>query len=78
MFLQNDKNKQALISLYSNHMVENCKAVLKPGQDLFINGGHDDKTIICQSEGESEVVESFWSNEEEAGTRIILHAINAA
>ena len=47
------------------------------GRELFISGGHDDKTIVCQSKGGSEVVESLCP-QEEADTHIILHAIQAA
>ena len=58
-------------------MITNLADRLKPGQQVYTSGGFDRRTLQITA---SDVIDvpDLSSNQEEADTRIILHAINAA
>jgi hypothetical protein len=76
-FLSKGQNKASLASYYTEYMLERGPALLKEGQTLCISGGIGDKTF-CITREEVREVDSLFSNQEEADTRLILHAAAAA
>ena len=77
-FLQNDHNKSELISLYTTSLEKNNEDLLLEGQEMYISGGRGESAIVCKSSAASSLVDELQSNQEEADTRMVLHARHAA
>ena len=76
-FLSIAENKANLADYYSDYLNENAGMALRDRQTLFIGGGQDDKAIKVTNSGNYSV-RLLKSNQEEADTRICLHARVAA
>ena len=76
-FLTHGENKANLARYYTQYITENAPELLKEGQTIFVSGGQEDQASSITCEGVKEV-SSLCSNQEEADTRIILHAVAAA
>jgi len=70
-FLSIGKNKERLISFYTQYMVHH--SALTENERLFISGGAEEKCLLVTG-ASCRDVEDLQSNHEEADTRIILHA----
>lgn len=75
-FLHSGENKAGLATCYTDFMLENVQHMLKPGQVLFISESRRNVQRIT-SDTVTDIRE-LHSNQEEADTRMILHAIYAA
>ena len=58
-------------------MIENVGEVLNEGETVFLTGGLNDKAIITTKDTTSEYL-LLHSNQEEADTRMVLHAMIAS
>ena len=76
-FLQRDENKSALATCYTQYMIEKAGELLHEEQTLVLCGGQGDIVVKVMHNSWS-VIESLTSNQEEADTRIVLHAAFAA
>lgn len=76
-FLGVAKNKTALAEYYTKHLSEVGPSLLDQGQAMYISGGKDESTIQVTPDSVVEV-QNLQSNQEEADTRIVLHAVVAA
>ena len=76
-FLSDGQNKAGLAHYYSEYMAEYAPALLSHEQTLVVSGGDGEKTRSITRQA-VEDVGSLRSNQEEADTRIILHAVAAA
>ena len=76
-FLSIAENKANLADYYSDYLNENAGMALRDRQTLFIGGGQDDKAIKITNSGNYSV-QLLKNNQEEADTRICLHARVAA
>ena len=75
--MSHGENKGNLARYYTQYVKENAPSLLKDGQTIFISGGQEDQAFGITYDGVKEVG-SLCSNQEEADTRIILHAVAAA
>ena len=58
-------------------MLSSPPELLDPGQSIYLSGGQDEKVVKIIKDAETDVL-SLQSNQEEADTRIILHAVATA
>ena len=70
------QNKANLASFYTKYLAEKAPSLLNQ-RNLFISGGNDNKTAKVTSNSRHDV-QALCSNQEEADTRLILHAKYAA
>ena len=76
-FLQGGENKASSAKCCTDYLLENVPSLLKLNQIMFISGVDGDKVVKVTSVNLTDVIE-LCSNQEEADTRIILHAKYAA
>ena len=74
-FMTSSKNKSILTAFLCKHWTEKCLALIPEGKQFVIGGGFQDNTFaVCiDKEGATPIPELF-SNQEEADTRMLLHA----
>ena len=78
-FLQNKSNKAALADFLSKYILTHGPRVLEEDQSITLAGGfkNSESVKVVQSTGFSDCPELF-STQEEADTRMILHAVHLA
>ena len=76
-FLSRGDNKENLAAYYTNFLIETVRDHLGTNESLFISGGFMDKAIKVTIDDCKEISE-LRCNQEEADTRIVLHASVAA
>ncbi|CAB4012975.1 Hypothetical predicted protein [Paramuricea clavata] len=78
-FISNPKNKQNLATFLCESLLTILKTQLHPRQNVFIAGGFKDgrETVSC-IRGNSSSVSSLFSDQDEADTRLLLHAKHAS
>ncbi|MCG7875887.1 MAG: hypothetical protein N0C90_06120 [Candidatus Thiodiazotropha endolucinida] len=75
-FLGNEENKTSLAEYYCSYMCDN-NALLTVDQTLTSSGGQGEETVYADHTSVSDLPD-LRSNQEEADTRIIMHAVEAA
>lgn len=73
-FLAIAENKAELARYYTEYLMESGRLYLKAGQSIYLSGGLKEKVVKVDEHGFI-YVPDLRSNQEEADTRIILHAI---
>ena len=78
-FISNPKNKRNLATFLCESLRNMLNAQLHPRQNVVIAGGFKDgrETVSC-IRGNSSSVSSLFSDQEEADTRLLLHAKHAS
>ena len=78
-FISNSKNKRNLATFLCESLRNTLNAQLHPRQNVVIAGGFKDEreTVSC-IRGNSSSVSSLFSDQEEADTRLLLHAKHAS
>ena len=66
-----------MAAYYTDYVIENVGEVLNEGETVFLTGGLNDKAIITTKDTTSEYL-LLHSNQEEADTRMVLHAMIAS
>ena len=78
-YLQHSRNKARLTAFLATQLIEKGKSSLLQGQQLVIGGGfHDSSQAVKITKGRCECVEALVSQQEEADTRVMLHAKHAS
>ena len=78
-YLKVPGNKSALANFISDYLEINTPAKLQEGKSLILSGGYNDGKLVkvITATGVTDMP-SLYSTHEEADTRMVLHAINAA
>ena len=76
-FLSRGENKENLAAYYTNFIIETVGSQLERNETIFISGGLKDRAIYLNKDEHMDISE-LKCNQEEADTRIVLHASYAA
>lgn len=79
IFLKSYKNKQSLLIFLTEYLSQNAAQYLKENETLIIAGGFKlPKKVISLHKHHSQILRDLFCTQEEADTRIVLHAIYEA
>ena len=74
-FMSSSKNKSVLTAFLCKDWTEKCPALIPEGKQFVIGGGFQDNIFaICIDRQGATPIPELFSNQEEADTRMLLHA----
>ena len=74
-FMSSSKNKSVLNAFLCKDWTEKCPALIPEGKQFVIGGGSQDNTFaVCIDRQDAIPIPELLSNQEEADTRMLLHA----
>ena len=79
LFLKSEANKAALAEFVSEYLVSNSAEMLQDGKSVILSGGFANPEMVKLVRGSAvSIVRQLFSTQEEADTRMVLHATHLA
>ncbi len=76
-FLERSENKAGLAKYYTEYIMGNASLYLSDHHSMYLSGGAGDRVVNIKRTGVTDIPH-LYSNQEEADTRLVLHAADAA